>query len=178
MHSDGSLQGLAIPRVKNTQLQATLNCSCFCSLHFVVLITNAKPCQNSVYILCGIESRQMPKPGSWISSTYLCAEYTITRKRVFLFPCLKILLGHSNRWTQCDHQEPSCVYGPAERAENLLLFLLYPYLLCGCPPPSPPPPPSCGASEVRNANKRNAAKTLYSVVIRLLAFPAASFILD
>jgi hypothetical protein len=48
-------------------------------------------------------------PGSWISAIYLfknkfqalntllnSAEYTITRERVFLFPCLKILLGNSN----------------------------------------------------------------------------------
>jgi len=35
------------------------------------------------------------------------AEYTITRDRVFLFPCLKIS-KHSNRWTQCNHHEPSC----------------------------------------------------------------------
>jgi hypothetical protein len=33
--------------------------------------------------------------------------YTI-RERVFLFPCIKILLGHSHRWTQCNHHEPSC----------------------------------------------------------------------
>jgi hypothetical protein len=26
---------------------------------------------------------------------------------VFLFPCLKILLGHSNWWTECNHNEPS-----------------------------------------------------------------------
>ncbi len=30
------------------------------------------------------------------------------RKRVFLFPCLKILLGHSSRWTSCNNHEPSC----------------------------------------------------------------------
>ncbi len=55
--------------------------------------------------------------GSWISATYFykiswkllnCAEYIITRKRVYLFPCLKILLRHSNMWTQCNHHEPSC----------------------------------------------------------------------
>jgi hypothetical protein len=33
---------------KNAQLQAAVNCSCLCSLHFVRLITNAKPCPNSV----------------------------------------------------------------------------------------------------------------------------------
>ncbi len=57
-----------------------------------------------------------------------CPEYTITRERIFLFPCLKILHGHSNWWTQCNHREPVC--GPAERSEKLLLFLLYPCLLC------------------------------------------------
>ncbi len=31
------------------------------------------------------------------------AEYIITRERVFLFPCLKILLRHCNRWTQRNH---------------------------------------------------------------------------
>jgi hypothetical protein len=30
------------------------------------------------------------------------AKYNITRKRLFLFPCLKILLVHSNRWTVCN----------------------------------------------------------------------------
>ncbi len=63
----------------------------------------------------------MPLPGSWIYATYLfknkfkalntllnSAEYTITRNRICLFPCLKILLGHSNRWTLCNHHEPSC----------------------------------------------------------------------
>ncbi len=37
------------------------------------------------------------------------AEYTITSKRsFFLFPCIKILLGHSNRWTLCNPHQPSC----------------------------------------------------------------------
>jgi hypothetical protein len=51
LHCDGSLKGLAIPHTqglsKNAQLQATVNYSCLWSLHFVMLITNAKPCQNS-----------------------------------------------------------------------------------------------------------------------------------
>ncbi len=50
-------------------------------------------------------------------------EYTITRERVFLFPWLKTLLGHSNRWNQCNHHEPSCGVAPAEKADKLLLFL-------------------------------------------------------
>jgi hypothetical protein len=49
----------------------------------------------------------MPLSGSWISAKYLfknkfkalnlllnSAKYTITRERVFLFACLKVLLGH------------------------------------------------------------------------------------
>jgi hypothetical protein len=49
----------------------------------------------------------MPLPDSWISATYLfknkfkalntllnSAEHTITRGRVFVFPCQQILLGH------------------------------------------------------------------------------------
>jgi hypothetical protein len=59
-------------------------------------------------------------------------EYTVTWKGVFLIPCIKILLRHSNRWTQNNHHGPSCmVYAPAEKAKKLLLFLLYPFLLCG-----------------------------------------------
>ncbi len=49
-------QGLS----KNAHLQATVNYSCLCSLHFVMLITIAKPCQNSVKSLCGMESSKMP----------------------------------------------------------------------------------------------------------------------
>ncbi len=30
------------------------------------------------------------------------------QERVFLFPCLKILLGHSNRWTLCNPHQLSC----------------------------------------------------------------------
>jgi hypothetical protein len=37
-------------------LKATVNCSCLCSLHFAMLITNAKPCQNCESNLCGMES--------------------------------------------------------------------------------------------------------------------------
>ncbi len=29
-------------------------------------------------------------------------------KDYFLFPCLKILLGHRNRWTRRNHHKPSC----------------------------------------------------------------------
>jgi hypothetical protein len=36
------------------------------------------------------------------------AEYTITREKGYFWSCLKILLGHSNRFTQCNHHEPSC----------------------------------------------------------------------
>ncbi len=123
-------QGLS----KTAQLQATVNYSCLCSLHFVILNTYAKQCQNSVYNLCGMEGIQMPLPGSWIYATDLLkskfkalntllhsAEYTISRKRVFLFQCLKILLGHSSRWTLCNHHEQSC----------FSLFPLYPSILLG-----------------------------------------------
>ncbi len=109
------------------QLKAIVNCSCLYSLHFVMLITNAKPCQNSVLNLLGIKSSHMPLPDSWISAKYLfiikfkafktvlnSVEYITTRKRVFLFPCLKILLGH--RLTQCNHHEPSC--GVSSSCEN------------------------------------------------------------
>jgi hypothetical protein len=72
--------------------------------------------------LCGKESSQVPLPGSWISAKYLffkkfkafntllnSNELTKRMERVFLL--LKILLGHSNRWTQCNHHEPSyCVF--------------------------------------------------------------------
>jgi hypothetical protein len=40
---------------KNAQLQAIANSSCLCSFHFVVFIANAKPCQNYVKNLCGME---------------------------------------------------------------------------------------------------------------------------
>ncbi len=87
----------------------------------------------------------MSLPGSWISVTYLFKnkftafnklqnsdEYTITRKRLFLFPCLKILLGHSsNSGLNVTITFQVVVYSPAERAEKLPLFLLYPSLLCG-----------------------------------------------
>jgi hypothetical protein len=68
-----------------------------------------------------MESSQTPLPETWISATHLyenkfkalntllnSAEYTKTRERVLFFPCLKILLGHNNVWTQRNHQEPSC----------------------------------------------------------------------
>ncbi len=141
---------ITMPRVWARMLSCKLlsTAAAFVPLHFVALITDAKTCQTFVKNLCGLESSQMPKPGSWIFAVCLfktnfkalntlsnSAEYTITRKRVILFPCLKILLGHSNRCTQCDHQEPSCVYGPAERAENLLLFSPLPLSPLWIPPP-------------------------------------------
>ena len=71
------------------------------------------------------------------------AEYTITRKRVFLFPCLKILLGRSNRWTLCHPHHPSCGVrsswdGREILAISALPFPLFPSLfpywrLCPCP---------------------------------------------
>jgi hypothetical protein len=129
----------------NICLQDTVNCSYLCSLHFVMLITNAKPRQNSVLNPCDMESSQMPLPGSSISATYLFknklralntllkrAEYNIISERAFLFPCLKTLHGHSNRWTLSNHHKPSCgllssfsstlVSSVAERSENLVYY--------------------------------------------------------
>ncbi len=81
-----------------------------------MLITNAKPCQNSRY--GGMESSQMPFPGSWIYAKYLfknkfkalntllnSAEYTkVYNKEKSIFVSL---LGYSNMWTLCNHHEPS-----------------------------------------------------------------------
>jgi hypothetical protein len=82
--------------------------------------------------------------GSWISATYLFinkfnalnkvinkAAYNINMERVFLFQCLKILLGHSNSGgLNVTITRNFMVYSPTERADTLLLFLLYPFLLC------------------------------------------------
>jgi hypothetical protein len=49
LHCDGSLRACHNQAlIKNAQLQDIVNYSCLCPLHFVMLITNAKPCQNSV----------------------------------------------------------------------------------------------------------------------------------
>jgi hypothetical protein len=69
LHCDGILKVFAIPRILAKlpmQLQATVNCSSLFFTFCDVLITNAKPCQN----LCGMESSQIPLPGSWISASY------------------------------------------------------------------------------------------------------------
>jgi hypothetical protein len=51
------------------------------------------------------------------------AEYTITRKRLFLFPCLKILdAATGGLYVTITSQFE--VYAPAERAYKLLVFLL------------------------------------------------------
>jgi hypothetical protein len=50
----GHTQGLS----KNAKLQATVNCSC--SLPFLILTINAKPFQNSMLNLCGMEISKMP----------------------------------------------------------------------------------------------------------------------
>ncbi len=55
------------------------------------------------------------------------AKYTIRREKYFCF-----LLGHSN---SCELNgtitSKVVLYAPAERADTLLLFLLYTFLLCG-----------------------------------------------
>jgi hypothetical protein len=58
------------------------------------------------------------------------AEYTITTERILLFPCPKLdtATGGLNEAIT----SLAVVYSPAERAEKLFLFLLYPCLLCGC----------------------------------------------
>ncbi len=81
-----------------------------------------------------------PPPRIWahIRGRYWSSK--ILPKWIFLFPCLKLLLGHSNRWTQCNHHESSCiviytiVYASADRAEKLLMVLLSPCILCGQDP--------------------------------------------
>ncbi len=95
-------QGLS----KKAQLSSTFNCSCLCSLRFVMSMPNTKTFQNSV------EPLQYGEQPNAITITYLfknkfkasntllnSAEYTITTERVFLFSCVKIVLGHSNGWT-------------------------------------------------------------------------------
>jgi hypothetical protein len=49
--------------IQNTELLSTV--AALVLLHFVMLISNAKPCQNSVY------SSQMTLTGSWIYAIYL-----------------------------------------------------------------------------------------------------------
>jgi hypothetical protein len=103
-------------------------------------------------------------PGIWIYATYLFenkfkalhtllnrAEYTITRKRVFLFPCLKILLGHSNRWTLCHPHQPSCgVHSSWEGREILAISALPFSTLCDKPPDSLALLPSRASSHMRS----------------------------
>ncbi len=53
--------------------------------------------------------------------------FAITRERAFLLPCLKTATGG----LIVTIKSQVVVYASAERAERLLLFLLYPCLLCG-----------------------------------------------
>jgi hypothetical protein len=63
------------------------------------------------------------------------AEYTITRKRVFLFPCLKFLLGLSNRWTLCHPHQPSCGVCSSWEGREILAISALPFsTLCDKPP--------------------------------------------
>jgi hypothetical protein len=75
------------------------------------------------------------------------AEYTITRKRVFLFPCLKTLLRHSIRWTLCNHHEPSCGlrYCWESRYHKVLTYVEY-RAVSGVFQNIDPPPPLHPAS--------------------------------
>jgi hypothetical protein len=43
-----------------------------------------------------------------ISFKHITEYHAIYYNKEFLFPCLKILLGHSNRWTLRNRHEPSC----------------------------------------------------------------------
>ncbi len=81
---------------ENAQLQATFNCSCLCSLNCVMLIANAKPI--FVRTLCRT------------SSVWRAAKCHYQTAGFLLHIHLKISskLGQSNRWTQCNHLEPSC----------------------------------------------------------------------
>ena len=111
-----------------------------------------------------MEGRQMPMPGSWIYATYLfenkfkalhtllnSAEYTITRKRVFLFPCLKILLGHSNRLTLCNPHQPSCGVRSSWEGKKILAISALPFsTLCDKPPASLALLPSRASSRKHN----------------------------
>jgi hypothetical protein len=95
--------------------------------------------------LCGMESSRMALPGNWISATYLfkikfkalnalfnSSKYTISRERVMLIPCLKIWLVHNNSCgLNITITSQVVLYAQAERADTILLFLLYPFLLCG-----------------------------------------------
>ncbi len=123
---DGSLKGFAVPTGlrRNAQRQATVNRSCICPFHDVIEIINAKPqpCQNSVKNFVVQRTAKFHCQAAGFLLTYLyknnfkalntlvnSAEYTKTRKSVFSFPCLKILLGQKQQWcTKCHHQEPSC----------------------------------------------------------------------
>ncbi len=67
-------KGLPFPDLSKAQLQAAVNSNCLSSVHFVMLITNAKPCQNSACrtsVVWRLESSQMPLRGSGISAKYL-----------------------------------------------------------------------------------------------------------
>jgi hypothetical protein len=81
-----------------------------------------------------MENCRMPLPGSWISATYLVkkistklysAEYTITREKVFLFPCVAETQQHCGLNVTITNKDR--VYAPAERAEKLPLFSPLPF---------------------------------------------------
>jgi len=62
-----------------------------------------------------------------LNTLFNSAEHTITRERVFLFPCLKVLLGHSNRWTLCNHHEPSCGIRSSLEGRDILAVSPFPF---------------------------------------------------
>ncbi len=113
---------MAWAEIVTGQLQATVSCSCICTLHDVMEITYAKQCQNSVKNSVVWESCWMPSSCSCISAIsiylknkwkalntlFVSAEYTITREEYFCFHALKSCLDIETRWTQCNHREQSC----------------------------------------------------------------------
>ncbi len=52
-----------------------------------------------------------------------------------MFPCLKILLGHRNRWTLCNPHEPSCGVRSSGEGREILAISALPFpTLCSRPP--------------------------------------------
>ncbi len=122
---------------KNAQPQATVNCSFLCSLHFCdvnvrtlcrtsVLWRAAKcHCQAAEFLL-HIYIKNKFKALNTLSNT---TKYIITREIVVVFPCLKILLRHSNRLTLCNHHEPSCYVRSSSEGRKTVSLPLSPLCL-------------------------------------------------
>ncbi len=94
-------------------------------------------------------------------------ECTITRKRVFMFPCLKTLLRHSIRWTLCNHHEPSCVrYSWESRDHKVLTYVEYRAVsgvFQNIDPPPPSPPREC-VLPPHTVNKLQSLNLLFSCI--------------